>query len=211
MLVPGSGAMTSLFNEWLPQTVSEAARKFREVVILPSEFEPDVTNVQYSLMQPNVYPFARDSESYGKIKQLGKASLSLDLALWAFDFRTPTSENFSDSNRGNVLLALRTDSASNIDRENFSISQTNNDISLTTSNLNAFIQAILVADTVVTDRLHVVVSAVMLGKNVRFVDPFNHKISRYLRYNIGTRFGERTQQRDENWLLDQGYVTRLKR
>ena len=211
LLVPGSGAMTSLFNEWLPETVSKASKKFREVVILPSEFEPGVTNVQDSLMLPNVYPFCRDSESYGKLKQLGKAGLGLDLALWAFDFRTPTSDIFGDTNPGNVLLALRTDSASSIDMENFSFSQTNNDISLTTRNLNDFLEKILAADTVVTDRLHVVVSGVMLGKNVRFVDPFNYKITRYLRHNFGSRFTERTQQRDVNWLSDQGYVTRLSR
>jgi exopolysaccharide biosynthesis predicted pyruvyltransferase EpsI len=211
LVVPGSGAMTSLFNEWLPQTITDASNVYGEVVILPSEFETEVTTVQNCLLLANVYPFARDADSYGKIKQLGKAGLGLDLALWAFDFRTPIPQNFSDTNPGNVLLALRTDSASKIDKEKISISGTNNDISLTTSNLNEFLETILAADTVVTDRLHVAVSGVMMGKNVRFVDPFNHKISRYLRYNFGNRFTERTQQRDENWLLSQGYVTRLGR
>lgn len=70
----------------------------------------------------------------------------------------------------------------------------------------AFLERIRGVDLVVTDRLHVVVAAAMLGKTVRFVDPADSKISRYVGFTFGDEFDDRLGQRDEQWLAAQGYV-----
>jgi hypothetical protein len=212
LIVPGGGAWTSKFNEPLPSAVSQAAKVFRSVIVLPSEFENKVDCVHKALICPNVFPFAREVESYGELKRYCKASLSLDPAVWAFDFQgiAGGGRARNDDNLGQTLLALRTDSASLLSEENLKTIDSNDDISITTDNLSTFLQSIAAADTVVSDRLHVVVAATMLGKTVRFFDPYNHKISRYVRYNFGQRFNETVQQRDGKWLLANRYVRRVK-
>jgi exopolysaccharide biosynthesis predicted pyruvyltransferase EpsI len=210
LIVPGSGALTSKFNEWLPDTVRQASEIFKSVVILPSEYETEVDSVDKALNCQNVFPFARETESYGKLKRYLKAGLSLDPALWAFNFQTVESPRRIDENLGNVLVALRADSASLLGQHSLEPTGTNNDISLTSETLEDFLHSIAAVDTVVSDRLHVVVAATMLGKTVRFIDPFNSKISRYVRYNFGHRFEEDVQERDEKWLLELGYVQSLR-
>jgi exopolysaccharide biosynthesis predicted pyruvyltransferase EpsI len=204
LIVPGSGALTSLFNEWLPETIEQASKLYERVVILPSEYEPNVPSVQRALERSNVFSFAREAVSYGKIKVYGKAALSLDPALWAFDFVHETKKDVGDNNPGAVLLALRSDSASLLLQSGLRPSNSNDDISISKTSLSEFISSIQQADTIVSDRLHVVVAAVMLGKSVRFIDPYNEKISRYVRYNFEDRFSHRLQQRDEKWLVQIG-------
>jgi exopolysaccharide biosynthesis predicted pyruvyltransferase EpsI len=85
----------------------------------------------------------------------------------------------------------------------------NNDISLTCGNLDEFLDLIQRHDSVITDRLHVAVASLMLGKTVRYVDPYNQKISRYAKFNFGDEFRKSFQQRDESWLLGRGYVERM--
>ena len=80
-MIPGSGALTSKWHEWLPGLVLSASKVFERIVILPSEYEHQVPIVQEALLQKNVFPFAREVESYAKIKAYGKAELALDLAL----------------------------------------------------------------------------------------------------------------------------------
>jgi hypothetical protein len=204
LIVPGSGALTSLFNEWLPETIEEASKLFGRVFILPSEYEPDVPSVRRALMCSNVFTYARETVSYGKIKVYGKAALSLDPALWAFDFLNETRKDTGDKNLGKILLALRTDPASLLSKYGLKPSDSNNDISLSKPNLGEFISSISEADTIVSDRLHVVVAATMLGKSVRFIDPYDEKISRYVKYNFEDGFDHRLQQRDARWLVQTG-------
>ena len=46
----------------------------------------------------------------------------------------------------------------------------------------------------------------MLGKNVRFLDPYNKKISRYASFNFRDEFVESFTQIDERWLLQHNHV-----
>ena len=48
--------------------------------------------------------------------------------------------------------------------------------------LDAFLDAVDAAAHVVTDRLHIAVSAVMLGKRLSWIDPYDRKISTYLAF-----------------------------
>jgi len=204
LIVPGNAAMTTRWNEWLPGVIQKSSEIFQSVIIFPAEYEPEVESVDSALKCANVFPFAREAESYGQIKHYGKAALSLDPALWAFNFYDETSSDAGDMKLGKVLLALRTDAGSRLSESNLKPTYLNNDISLSTPSLSEFLSLIKTADTIVSDRLHVVVAAVMLGKSVRFIDPYNEKISRYVRYNFEDRFSDRLQQRDEKWLVQIG-------
>ena len=209
LVVPGSGSMTHFWHEWLPATVKTASKFFDRVVILPSEYEPDVGVVGEALSISNVFPFAREVGSYGRIKQLGHADLALDPALYAFDFLPIDDAPRSDEALGRVLVAMRTDAGSLLGEQGLQPVTGNDDISLTAADLTGFLDVIRAADTVVTDRLHVVVASVMLGKTVRFLDPHNEKISRYVQYNFRGEFSDRLQQRDAAWIVQHGYATVL--
>jgi exopolysaccharide biosynthesis predicted pyruvyltransferase EpsI len=205
LVIPGSGALTVLWNEWLPELVQRAAGGFDRVLILPSEYEPEVPAVGLALSQPNVYAFARDAESFRKIRSYGRAALAMDPALWAMEFVPPTTSR-TDEDLGNVLLALRTDVGSCLPQLGLRPSAENNDISASTGSLPEFLECVKAVDTVVTDRLHVAVAAIMLGKHVRFPDLHNRKISRYIEYNFADEFSERIQQRSAKWLLERCYA-----
>jgi hypothetical protein len=210
LVIPGSGALVSRFHEWLPELVILASGIFDRVVILPSEYEPQVSVVSRALAQPNVYAFAREVESFARIKTFGRAALAPDPALWAREFKQTTLNGQDDKSLGKILLALRTDIGSLLSSQKLRPAALNNDISLTTTDLADFLDRIGTVDTVVSDRLHVVVGAVMLGKNVRFVDPYSNKISRYIRYNFQDEFAGRVQQRNEQWLVNQSFAESFK-
>jgi exopolysaccharide biosynthesis predicted pyruvyltransferase EpsI len=209
LVIPGSGAMTSRWHEWLPATVIAAITHFKKVVILPSEHELEIDIVNKALSLKNVWAFAREEKSYTKIKQYGRAAIALDLALFAFDFETANYPERSDQDLGVVLIALRTDAGSMLSINNLTQVKLNNDIGLTCRNLDEFLDLIQRHDSIITDRLHVAVASLMLGKTVRYVDPYNQKISRYTKFNFGDEFGKSFQQRDESWLLGRGYVERM--
>jgi len=207
LVVPGSAAFTSLFHEWLPQTIITASQAFERVVILPSEFDPAVPEVHTALSRGNVYAFAREAHSYKTIKHYGRASLALDPALWAHDFIPAPPGVTASEIFGEVLLALRTDEASDLRQRGLQFTSENDDISLTTSLLTDFLKRVGQADTVVTDRLHIGVAAIMLGKMLHYVDPLNAKISRYISYNFRDEFAEQICQHDVAWLLSHGFVS----
>jgi exopolysaccharide biosynthesis predicted pyruvyltransferase EpsI len=206
LVIPGSGAFTKNFHEWLPQLVLKASNQFGQVVILPSEYEPELPVVFSALSQPNVFPFARDSYSYNQVKLFTQVSMSLDPALYAFDFEAATRKIASSNNTADVLLALRTDASSLLMHHGLQPGPMNSDISVTYQDLDQFLKSIREVDTVVTDRLHVTVAAVMLGKTVRYVEPSNHKISRYVDFNFRHEFDDQIQQRDYKWLAGRGFA-----
>lgn len=175
-------------------------------MILPSEYEPQISVVSRALAQPNVYAFAREVESFAKIKAFGRAALAPDPALWAREFMQTAQTGRNDNNLGTALVALRTDAGSLLPDQALRPAPQNDDVSLTTTSLEEFLERIGAVDTVVTDRLHVVVGAVMLGKDVRFLDPYSNKISRYIRYNFQDECAGRVKQRNQQWLVDRGFA-----
>lgn len=205
LLIPGSGAFVSRFHEWLPALVIAASKVFDRVIVFPSQYDPNVPIVREALSISNVFPFAREGDSYGKIRQFGRAVLAHDPALWAMDFSSPTRD-FSDMRAGGALVALRTDSGSILHQQGLRPAAHNNDISCTSSSLEEFLERIRQVETVVTDRLHVLVAGVMLGKRVQFVDPYDRKISLYVEYNFRDEFSDQVQQQSEDWLVRAGYA-----
>ena len=212
LVVPGSGALTREYHEWLPSLVLKAADLFDRVVIMPSEYETEVPVVKEALGRRNVFALAREAESYGRIKYFGRSGLAMDPALYAFDSKqaceTKSKQDESKFNgESNVeLLALRTDRCSRLSDVGLQPAKNNIDLSSTASSLSSFLESINSVDAVVSDRLHIVVSAVLLGKKVRYIDPRNEKISRYVRFTFGNTFSNQIEQRDLAWLRAEGYA-----
>jgi exopolysaccharide biosynthesis predicted pyruvyltransferase EpsI len=206
LVVPGSGAFTHKFHEWLPDLVSRASTQFDRVLVLPSEFEIDLFQVSNALSKDNVFVCARDAVSFRQIRTFGRSSLALDPALYAFDFVLPDESKAEQSDIDNYFLALRTDKASLLEPARLQNAKNNNDISLSSHNLTQFLDTIRSTPVVVTDRLHVVVASVMLGKNVNFINPENCKISRYIQFSFRNEFDKQIRERDVSWLVEKGLL-----
>ena len=206
LLIPGSGALTKHFNEWLPETIEVASSRFTYVVVLPSKINPEIQNVRKVLELSNVTLFAREQYSFSEAKRYGRVSLGIDLALFSRYFDEVDS-NESTSNEG-ILVCLRTDAASKLTNGAYSLNgQINNDISITKSDLDGWMQAIKNSDSIVTDRLHVAVSAVMLNKNLFYIDADVDKISNYLKFTFGSSTPtNKVVKIDLDWLREKGYI-----
>lgn len=93
LVIPGSGALTRLWHEWLPELIERAAAQYRQVVVLASDYDPDVPVVARALALPNVWAIARQPLSYAAIRPFGRAVLMPDPALWCrrFHLAAPAS------------------------------------------------------------------------------------------------------------------------
>jgi len=184
LLVPGSGALHLSFNEWLPDLVLASADQFSQVIVLPSQFNTDVESVKTLLQRPNVFCIAREARSYNQIKQLAKVGIGLDLALHYFGKRIEYISE--DSDIESLLIALRQDQGSMLSTAEFEVlGNLNNDISWTSKDLEHFVNQIETATLVVTDRLHIALTAVMLGKKLYYLETHDDKIKTYLEYHFG--------------------------
>lgn len=191
LVIPGSGALTRLWHEWLPQLIERASAEYRAVVVLASDYDPDVPVVARALALPNVWAIARQPLSYAAIRPFGRAVLMPDPALWCRRFHQPVSpapeacvdSHAPDDSDTPLLLALRTDRGSCLaDLPLRPDPHRNQDLSRVCPDLDAFLDAVDAAAHVVTDRLHIAVAAVMLGKRLSWIDPYDRKISAYLAF-----------------------------
>tara|TARA_B110000503_G_scaffold27548_1_gene43980 strand:- start:2113 stop:2973 length:861 start_codon:yes stop_codon:yes gene_type:complete len=211
LLIPGSGALTEIYNEWLPEVVMNAASRFERVVILASEYEPNVPKVSQALGRSNVFAFARDAESFAKIRGFGRAGIALDPALWAFDWLEPAAISPELNMSEGTLVALRTDRLSLLSASGLRLGVMNRDISTESASLDEFLLAISGCRQVVTDRLHVLVASIMLGKQVHYADPREEKISRYVRFTLRDHLSAQVHYRGLEWLASQEFIERDER
>ena len=116
LVVPGSGAWTTRWHEWLPDLVLLASAHADRVVVLPSSFDISVPVVARALSQPNVHPICREPRSFRQLRTRGRAALALDPALYAIDFQTPGASSGADQSGRRTLVALRTDRGSGLQR-----------------------------------------------------------------------------------------------
>lgn len=185
LVIPGSGALTRLWHEWLPELILAAASLYRHVIVLPSDYDVDVAPVAQALAQPNVWAFARQPRSYAAIRRFGRAVLMPDPALWCrrFHEQAPPAAAGTVSRLAPLLLALRTDKGSCLGSLPFRpVPDLNRDLSCCAPDLDGFLESVASAAHIVTDRLHIAVAAVMLGKSLSWLDPYDGKISGYLAY-----------------------------
>lgn len=209
LLVPGSGALTKSYHEWLPATVTKASRRFSKVIILPSSYDSSVPVVAECLSQPNVFAFARETRSYRLAKVFGRAALSYDCAVYfrGFSDARVSAEDSGEDTR--VLVALRGDKDSLLLSKGLTPSPAvNQDISLAKANLKEWITVISEYSSVVTDRLHVAVAAVLFGKRLIYLDPYNLKISNYFDFTFRDAFSDRIQHCYPEWLVANKFVVK---
>lgn len=200
LLVPGSGALTKNFHEWLPATVIKASHHFHKVIILPSSYDLTVPIVAECLAEPNVYSFARETESYRLAKHLGRTALSFDHAVYYHEFNN-VPESIPEYRRDTVLSALREDKDSLLYIHGFAPNPACNfDISRAKTDLHEWIKIIKCHDTIITDRLHIAVASVLFGKRLIHLDPRNYKLSRYFRFTFRDTFDDRVRQCTPEWL-----------
>jgi exopolysaccharide biosynthesis predicted pyruvyltransferase EpsI len=201
LLIHGSGAFDARWHEWLPELVLEASDRFHAVIILPSSFDPAVPVVARCLSRPNVFAFAREVRSYRAIKSFGRAALSFDCAVYYHRFADRDDTGAPRAAGDDVLLALREDEGSLLALHGVAANPArNDDISLTRTSLDDWLGAIAAADAVVTDRLHVAVAGVLLGKAVTYLDPYDGKISTYASYTFRDAFESGLRPCSVEWL-----------
>jgi exopolysaccharide biosynthesis predicted pyruvyltransferase EpsI len=206
LLVPGSGALTNTFHEWLPATIIKASHHFHKVIILPSSYDLSVPIVAECLAQPNVYAFARETGSYRLAKNLGRAALSFDSAVYYHEFNK-VPESIPVYRHDTVLSALREDKDSLLYGHGFAHNPAINvDISRAKTNLDEWLETIKCHNTIITDRLHIAVASVLFGKRLIYLDPRNCKISKYFGFTFRDTFNDRVKRCTPEWLYTNEFV-----
>lgn len=153
---PGSGGWCRPYHELFPQMLGLAERRFRRVVVFPSSFDTDVEEVHDRLAATRAVVFAREPDSFDRIRSLCDARLALDAAFF-FDF-SPWRRAGSET-----LDAFRTDRERVAGRP---LPAGNRDLSVSAASLPAWLDEIARHDVVRTDRAHVMIAAALLGKTV---------------------------------------------
>lgn len=207
LIVPGGGGFHQHWHDQLPGVVIRASATFDRVVVLASSFDLSVDVVATAVALVNVYCFARDATSYQAIAPFGRAVLAPDVAIFDPSLAQPELERHRHGASEAVLVALRTDAASTFVDTAWRPSPTQNrDISLVTNTVDEFLACIDGADEVVTNRLHVAIASVLRGRRLRYINPYDQKISQTLAVAVRDCFGDRIEQVDLEWLVAREYV-----
>ncbi len=167
-VIAGGGAWCGPYHEFMPELLPNVEARFRHVVVLPSSFDADVEPVRRALSQTKAVVFTRERGSYDQVRGLCDARLAHDCALY-FDFSP-----FRRRGTG-ILNAFRTDRESRLVTSG-ALPGGNRDISSELPELDTWLEAIVGADLVRTDRAHVMIAAAMLGKRVEIVPSAYHKV-----------------------------------
>jgi exopolysaccharide biosynthesis predicted pyruvyltransferase EpsI len=210
LVVPGSGALTRVWHEWLPELIMEASRRFRCVLILPSQYDTSVEVVANALARPNVFAYARDAASYRAARPFGRTSLAFDPALFCPLLDVDHSSATEPQASHRRLVTFREDRASRLAELGYAVNPAvNRDIGSTARDLGDFVAAVRGVDEVVTDRLHVAVTAVMCGKRLAYCDPHERKISTYCAFTFRDAFAETARACSLDELVTMDCLVRL--
>jgi|688.fasta_scaffold334602_1 hypothetical protein len=205
LVLRGSGGFDRLFNKFMPDVVLRAAALYRRVIILPSSFDPREPVVSRCLSESNVIAIAREMQSFQAISSAGSRLASMDCALHHRRFSPRALPMTALGAGGEVLLALRRDKGSPLGPLGLEPNRAlNNDISLSANSLDDWLDQISRAGSVVTDRLHVAAAAVLMGKKLDMIDPYDNKLSAYLDFCFEGERGDQIQSRTIQWLVSEG-------
>ena len=174
-VLAGGGAWCAPYHELLPSVLGSLEERFGRVVVFPSSFDPAVPEVRAALSRSRAIVFAREEESYGRIRDLCEARLADDAALF-FDYAPWRREG-----KG-VLNAYRTDRESS---GAFPLPAGNRDLSVSCSSLDEWLWTIARHAEVRTDRAHVMIAAALLGKRVRYRPSAYFKLPAIAAYSLG--------------------------
>lgn len=165
-ILSGSGGWCAPYHELFPSFLGSLEERFARVVVFPSSFDPSVPEVRSALSRTRAVVFAREEESWGKIRDLCDARLAPDAAFF-FDFSPYRMEG------AGILRAFRTDREAS---GAFSLPLWNMDISVVCSSLDEWLWSISRHAEVWTDRAHVMIAGALLGKRVRYRSSSYHKL-----------------------------------
>lgn len=163
-VIMGSGAWGRVYNQFLPELLAIAEMRFDRVIVFPSTFEVAEDRVREALSRSSATFFAREEESYRQISGICRARLALDGAFY-FDY-----SRYRQVEGTGELNAFRTD------EERLGVTtppRDNQDISITSTSLESWLETIAEFETVNTDRAHVMIAAALMGKRVRYA-PSNY-------------------------------------
>jgi GT2 family glycosyltransferase len=165
-LLAGSGAWCRSYHEWMPRALAIAELRFDRVIVLPSSFEVDEDAVREALARTDATVFAREPASFEAIAGLCRARAAHDCAFFV-DFSGYRGEGTG------TLDAFRTDREAT---EGELLVPGNDDISVTSESLEAWLATIARHALVRTDRAHVMIAAALMGKEVEFAPSNYHKL-----------------------------------
>ena len=129
MLLGGGGAFCRPYHELMPRALAVAEMRFERVLLLPSSFDPSEDAVREALAATGATVFARERESYERIRSLCDARIAHD---GAFFFNYDGYRRVGDG----TLQAFRTDREA-IGGDNRPLPADNDDISVSAPTLQA--------------------------------------------------------------------------
>jgi GT2 family glycosyltransferase len=144
----------------MARALAVAELRFRRVVVLPASFDRSDEEVNRVLAQTSATVFARERESFQAIAELCDAHLAHDCSFF-FDL-----DEYRAAGEG-VLNAFSDDG---VGFREWPVPSDNDDISITASDVQAWLKRISAAETVRTDRSHVMIAAALMGKSVEYVE-----------------------------------------
>ena len=153
--------------------------------------------VRAALERDNVVALSREATSARLIEPLGHGKLLLDCAVHAPELRRPLSR---PAGGGATLLALRTDAESAIGADRLPAG--NHDLSAGPPSLGPWLAAIRDTGSLVTDRAHVMIAGVLLGRRVDYTDGRYWKNRAMAEATFGPLFYGRVRFRAAAELLD---------
>ncbi len=166
-LIVGSGAWSRHYHEVMPSLLAVVERRFDQVIVLPSSYDVAEDAVASALMSSRALFFAREEESFRRIRGMCRAAIAHDCAMFV------DLSSYRTGGEG-TLHAMRTDRES---ARRVPMPPDNDDISATADSLQSWLDMIARHREVVTDRAHVMIAAALMGRTVRYTDCNNGKVS----------------------------------
>jgi hypothetical protein len=174
-IITGGGAWCKPYH-LIAETLPAVEARFSRVIVFPSSFDTEEAIVREVLSNTKAVVFARERESYERIRPLCDARLAHDAAFF-FDFK-PYQSGFHQG----VLNAFRLDAEAG----GAPIPEENRDISSDCDTLDEWLWTISRHDLIRTDRAHVVIAAAMLGKRVEYRSSSYHKVPAIVSFSISS-------------------------
>lgn len=164
-VLSGGGAWSRDYNEFMPEALAIAEARFKRVIVFPSTFDTSVQRVRDALARTRAVVFARERESYARIRGLCDARMAHDCA-----FFCPLPE----AGVGTGTLNAFRDDAERL--QGHILPAGNRDLSDTADSLDSWLSTIAASAEVQTDRAHVMIAAARMGKPVRYAPSSYFKV-----------------------------------
>ena len=189
-LAAGGGDWCHAFHSFDPKVLPQLEKKFKNVILLPTTFDPRVPLVRRVLNNTGAVVFARERQSHRRIKDLCDAELAHDTAFF-FDYSPYRRKGTG------VLNAYRVDpeTARPPGTESF-LPADNNDISTSCEGLDDWLWTISRHELIRTDRAHVTIAAALMGKRVEYRATSYFKVPALVEFGLGE---VPTVRRLEDW------------